>query len=141
MVNHKRSFQDRSIVFGVFCAALLMFNLVGSLNWAGAAEPAASQILKVAKSQFGTATSAKRAGFTKVTTKEVFTPEKGYGFQSAEGLMVFDRGGSEIVLPKDEYTASVYGAFRTTSEITCALVEGTSDNAFVVAMPDGEYTV
>ena len=52
-----------------------------------------------------------------------------------------DRGGSKIELPEDAYTASVYGAYRTTSDITCALIEGDSDNAFLVALPDGEYTV
>ena len=56
-------------------------------------------------------------------------------------LRAFDRGGSRIERPKDEYTASVYGAYRTTSDITCALVEGRSDIAFLVAVPDGEYTV
>jgi hypothetical protein len=95
----------------------------------------------VVKLTFGTPTSVTRTGFVKVTVNDVFTPEKGYGFQSTEGLLEYDRGGSEIARPKDEYTASVYGAYRTTSDLTCALVEGTSDNAFVVALPDGEYTV
>ena len=90
---------------------------------------------------FGTPASVTRAGFTKVTVNDAFTPEKGYGFESTEGLLAFDRGGSEIERPKDEYTASVYGAYRTTSDLTCALIEGTSDNAFLVALPDGEYTV
>ena len=44
-------------------------------------------------------------------------------------------------MPEDAYTASVYGSYRTTSDITCALIEGGSDNAFLVALPDGEYTV
>ena len=95
----------------------------------------------VAKFEFGTPTSVTRAGFTKVTVKDAFTPEKGYGFQSTEGLLGYDRGGAEIVRPKDEYTASVYGAYRTTSDLTCALVEGTNNNAFIVALPDGDYTV
>ena len=95
----------------------------------------------VARFCFGTPTSVTRAGFTKVTVEDVFTPEKGYGFQSAQGLQAFDRGGSKIEWPKDAYTASVYGAYRTTSDITCALIEGDSDNAFLVALPDGEYTV
>src|ERR1039457_2674903 len=43
--------------------------------------------------------------------------------------------------PKDEYTASVYGAYRTTSDLTCALIEGTTNNAFQVTLPDGEYTI
>jgi hypothetical protein len=90
---------------------------------------------------FGMPTSVTRAGFTKITVKDVFTPEKGYGFQSIQELQAFDRGGSKIERPKDEYTASVYGAYRTTSDITCALVEGRSDNAFLVALPDGDYTV
>ena len=104
----------------------------------GMAQGATDEVRRFA---FGTPTSVTRAGFTKVTVKDVFTPEKGYGFQSAEGLRAFDRGGSKIERPKDEYTASVYGAYRTTSDITCALVEGRSDNAFLVALPDGEYTV
>ena len=95
----------------------------------------------VVKFTFGTATSVTRTGYVKVTSKDIFTSEKNYGFQSAEGLLEYDRGGSEIVLPKDEYTASVYGAFRTTSDITCALVEGTKDNAFIVTLPDGDYSV
>jgi hypothetical protein len=91
--------------------------------------------------QFGTPDSANRAGFTKVTVRDAHTSDKGYGFVSTQGLEAFDRGGSEIVLPKDEYTASVYGAYRTTSDLTCALIEGTTENAFQVTMPDGEYTV
>lgn len=95
----------------------------------------------VVKFEFGTPTSITRAGFTKVTVKDAFTSEKGYGFQSTEGLLGYDRGGAEIVRPKDEYTANVYGAYRTTSDLTCALVEGTNNNAFIVALPDGDYTV
>ncbi len=90
---------------------------------------------------FGTPASVTRAGFTKVTVKDRFTPETGFGFQSTDGLLAYDRGGSAIVRPKDEYTASVYGAYRTTSDLTCALVEGTNNNAFLIALPDGEYTV
>jgi glycosyl hydrolase family 123 len=95
----------------------------------------------VARFAFGTPTSVTRAGFVKVTSKDIFTAEKGYGFQSAKGLLEYDHGGSAIVLPNDEYTASVYGASRSTSDITCALVEGTEDSAFIVALPDGEYSV
>jgi len=131
---------------------LLCIGLVACVTWAAeqqsvATGPAQSDVAtymqdaKVVKFTFGTPTSVARTGFVKVTVKDVFTPEKGYGFQSTEGLLEYDRGGSEIARPKDEYTASVYGAYRTTSDLTCALVEGTSDNAFVVALPDGEYTV
>ncbi len=95
----------------------------------------------VARFQFGTPTSAARVGFTKVTVTEAFTSEKGYGFQSTQGLVASDRGGSAIVLPEDKYTASVYGAYRITSDVTCALIEGESDNAFQMTLPDGEYTV
>jgi len=99
------------------------------------------QAVRVAAFQFGTPTSAARAGFTKVTIGEAFTPEKGYGFQSTQDLKAFDRGGSEITLPKDSHTASTYGAYRTTSDLTCALIEGRADNSFEVAVPEGEYTV
>jgi hypothetical protein len=95
----------------------------------------------VARFSFGTPTSATRGGFTKVTVGDAFTPEKGFGFESTHGLLAFDRGGAEIARPKDEYTARVYGAYRTTSDLTCALIEGTTNHAFIVAMPDGEYTV
>ncbi len=90
---------------------------------------------------FGTPTSATRPGFAKVTVTDAFTAEKGFGFRSAQGLLAFDRGGSEIVRPRDEYTARTYGAYRTTSDLTCAFIEGTADNAFIMAVPDGEYTV
>lgn len=90
---------------------------------------------------FGTPTSITRPGFAKVTASDAFTAEKGFGFRSLQGLLAYDRGGSEIVRPKDEYTARTYGAYRTTSELTCAFIEGTADNAFIVALPDGEYTV
>jgi len=96
---------------------------------------------KVVKFTFGTPTCVTRTGFVKVTVNDVFTPEKGYGFQSTQGLVAYDRGGFEIVRPKDEYTASVYGAYRTTSDLTCALIEGQTNNAFLVSLPDGEYTV
>ena len=99
------------------------------------------QAAKVAAFQFGTPTSVTRTGFVKVTVNDVFTPEKSYGFQSTEGLLCYDRGGSEIALPEDKYTASAYGAYRTTSDLTCALIEGESENAFQVALPEGEYTV
>lgn len=111
--------------------SLLVILLAGSLSNQAA----------VVKFEFGTPASITRAGFTKVTVKDAFTPEKGYGFQSTDGLLGYDRGGAEIVRPKDEYTASVYGAYRTTSDLTCALVEGTNNNAFIVALPDGDYTV
>ena len=90
---------------------------------------------------FGTPTSVTRAGFIKVTPADAFTAEKGYGFQSTQGLLSYDRGGAEILRPKDEYTASVYGAYRMTSDLTCALVEGTNDNAFLASLPDGQYPV
>ena len=60
---------------------------------------------------FGTPTSVTRPGFAKVTVADAFTAEKGFGFRSAQGLLTYDRGGSEIVRPKDEYTA------RTTARI------------------------
>jgi len=100
-----------------------------------------NQAATVTQFTFGTPESVTRAGFAKVTVKDAFTPEKGHGFQSLQGLLAYDRGGSAISLPKDEYTASVYGAYRTTSDITCALIEGQADNAFLVALPDGAYTV
>jgi hypothetical protein len=140
MLNRKRSYRHRLIALGVFCFVLCAADSVVSLGRVEVAEHAGRKA-KVARFQFGTADSASHAGFVKVTTEEAFTPEKGYGFQWTQGLMAFDRGGSQIVSPKDEYTASVYGAYRTTSEITCALVEGTSDNAFIVSLPEGEYTV
>ena len=131
---------------------LLCIGLTTCTTWAAERQSAATispqsnvatnlQGAKVVKFTFGTPTSVTRAGFVKVTVKDAFTPEKGYGFKSTQGLVAYDRGGSEITRPKDAYTASVYGAYRTTSDLTCALVEGTRDNAFVVALPDGEYTV
>ncbi len=141
MLNRKTFIVHKSIIFGGFFFALLIIDSVVSLGMALSAWPADREAAKVAKFTFGTPTSVTRTGFVKVTVNDVFTPEKGYGFQSTQGLMTFDRGGSEIVLPKDEYTASVYGAYRTTSDITCAFVEGTRENAFVAALPDGEYTV
>ncbi len=33
------------------------------------------------------------------------------------------------------YTASTYGAYRTTSDVTCAFIEGQSDNAFLTPDP------
>ena len=85
--------------------------------------------------------SVTRAGFTKITPQDGFTTNKGYGFEDTGGLLAYDRGGSVIERPKDDYTASVYGAYRTTSDLTSGLVEGERDNAFVAAMPDGDYTV
>lgn len=105
---------------------------------AGKGSPAPAPVRKFA---FGTPTSVTRAGFTKVSVEDAFTMQKGYGFQSTNGLLAFDRGGAEIARPQDEYTARVYGAFRTTSDLTAALIEGTTNNAFLVALPDDEYTV
>ena len=67
----------------------------------------------VAKFCFGMPGSVTRTGFTKVTVEDAFSPEKGYGFRSGKELEALDRGGSKIERPKDEYTASVYGAYRT----------------------------
>lgn len=141
MPNLKRSCVHESVMLWMFCIALSMLHSATSHNWTQAAESSEREAGEVARFQFGTADSVRHASFVKVTTEEAFTPEKGYGFESTQGLMAFDRGGSRIVSPKDEYTASVYGAYRTTSELTCALVEGTGDNAFIASMPDGEYTV
>ncbi len=120
-----------------------MKTLIMCIGLATCAASAATQTLQgdVLKFTFGTPTSVTRAGFVKVTTEDAFTAEKGYGFQSARGLVAYDRGGSGIVLPEDQYTASTYGAYRTTSDLTGALIEGESDNAFRAALPDGEYTV
>jgi hypothetical protein len=82
-----------------------------------------------------------RAGFTKVTVQDLFNSEKGYGFQTTEGLLGYDRDGAVIERPKDEYTASVYGAYRMTSDLTSALIEGTRNNAFLLNLPNGEYAV
>ncbi len=104
--------------------------------------PAAqAQPQAVSRFTFGTPASITRAGFTKVTVQDAFSPEKGYGFESTRGLLAYDRGGATVERPKDDYTAGAYGAFRSTSNLTCALVEGPVDNAFVVSLPDGEYTV
>ena len=141
MLNRKTGFVHKSIILGIFCLAILAIGSVVSVGEPQVAGLAVRQVAGVAKFQFGTPASATRAGFTKVTTKEAFTPEKGYGFQSTQDLIAFDRGGSEIVLPKDKYTASTYGAYRTTSDVTCALIEGKSDNAFQIALPEGKYTI
>ena len=85
--------------------------------------PAAVRVL--ACFSFGTPTSVTRPGFAKVTVADVFTAETGFGFRSAQGLLAFDRGGSEIVRPGDEYTARTYGAYRTTSDLTCAFQQTT----------------
>lgn len=132
--------------------SLLCIGLVACVTWATERQSVATESpqsnvatnlhsAKVVTFTFGTPTSVTRTGFVKVTVNDVFTAQKGYGFKSTQGLVAYDRGGSEIVRPKDEYTASVYGAYRTTSDLTCALVEGTSENVFIVALPDGEYTV
>ncbi len=117
---------------------LVLLALMTGINSPGLARENTSEIRRYA---FGTPDSVLRSGFTKVTVRDAYTSDKGYGFSSTQGLEAFDRGGSEIVLPKDEYTASVYGAYRTTSDLTCALIEGTSENAFQVTIPAGDYTV
>ena len=115
--------------------AVSAIGLVTLLPFAGA------QGAEVACFAFGSPTSVTRAGFVKVTPTDAFSAEKGYGFEATEALLASDRGGSAVKLPEDEYTAGAYGAFRTTSALTCAFVEGRSDNAFVVTLPDGQYTV
>jgi hypothetical protein len=45
---------------------------------------------------FGTPDSVTRTGFAKVTVRDAYTLEKGYGFLSTQGLEAFDRGGSEV---------------------------------------------
>ena len=123
------------------CAALAEDEQLAPTGPSRQGDGAHLQGATVAKFTFGTPTSVTRGGFTKVTIKDAFTPKKGFGFELAEGLFAYDRGGSEIVRPRDEYTASVYGAYRTTSDLTCALIEGQTNDAFIVASPDGDYTV
>ena len=125
----------KAITFFTWLTPVVLANILAA---DGGPLLAPTQVLQYA---FGTPASITRAGFRKVTVKDAFTPGKGYGFQSAQGLLAYDRGGAEIARPKDEYTASVYGAYRTTSDLTCAFVEGTNDNAFLITLPDGEYTV
>ena len=120
--------RSTSLVLAI-CATL------NSLDQAGRATE------RVWKFSFGTPDSVTRAGFTKVTVSDEFPGKKRHGFQSAQGLLAFDRGGSGVELPRDSGTVAVPSAFRTTSDITCALIEGQSANAFLVALPDGEYTV
>ena len=79
---------------------------------------------KMLRFSFGTPISVTRAGFTKVTAKDAFTAEKAYGFESTQGRLPFDRGGSLIERPKDEYAASVYGAYRTTWSVTSSASTG-----------------
>lgn len=67
---------------------------------------------------FGTSTSVTRRGFTKVAIGDAFSSEKGFGFKSIQGLLAYDRGGAEIMAPKDKYTDRTYGAYRTTSDLT-----------------------
>ena len=87
---------------------------------------------EVLKFTFGTPGSVPRAGCVKATVKDGVAPEEGYRFGSADGLLAYDRGGSEIVRPRDEYTPSVYGAYRVTPYLTCAPIEEQSDNALLV---------
>jgi hypothetical protein len=130
------------LTFGVAAGVAASIEILSATNAVSSEGGATNHLTAgVAAFQFGTPGSAIRAGFTKITVKETYAAEKGYGFESAQGLLAFDRGGSEIVLPKDEYTARVYGAYRTTSDLTCALIEGITNNAFEVALPEGEYTV
>ena len=103
--------------------SLLCIGLAACVAWAAEQQSAATESTqsnvaanldgaKVIKYTFGTQSSVTPTGFVKVTVNDVFTSEKGYGFRSTEGLSAYDRGGSEIVLSKDEYTASVYGAYE-----------------------------
>src|ERR1051326_7939528 len=95
----------------------------------------------VARFTFGTPTSVVRPGFTRVTVQDTFSPQRGYGFQTVEGLVAYDRGGSHVERPQDDYTASAYGAYRTTSDLTAALIEGQNNNTFTVSLPDGTYSI
>lgn len=97
---------------------------------------------------FGPAGSVLREGFTKVTEKDIYTREKGYGFESADGLQASDRGGwkkeelsKERIQQIQKTGGHITGPTRTTSDITCAFVEGRGDNAFICNLPDGKYTV
>ncbi|MBI2298627.1 MAG: hypothetical protein HYU66_06690 [Armatimonadetes bacterium] len=112
---------------------LLMPCILLASAWSAAAD--------VARFDFGTPDSAIRPGFTRVTPADVFSAAKGYGFESGDGLTAYDRGGSQIALPADAHTASAYGASRSTTDLTCDLIEGERDNAFVVSLPDGDRTV
>ncbi|MBN1669900.1 MAG: hypothetical protein JXR37_02630 [Kiritimatiellae bacterium] len=89
---------------------------------------------EVLKFDFGTSESIVRPGFTKVTPHDAFGGGKGYGFESIDGLLAFDRGGAEKKETK-------YGAERQATDLTADLIEGPTENSFHVALPDGPYTV
>jgi hypothetical protein len=93
---------------------------------------------------FGTPASKARPGFTKVTKASIFAPGKGHGFELVDGLLEKDHSKAywweRKVHPTNPRLAKA-GPARMTSYSTCDFVEGTADNAFLLAVPDGEYEV
>jgi hypothetical protein len=75
------------------CLALELVAGVTAPSLSAANQPASSSsamdqtTARVAAFQFGTPDSATRAGFTKITIKDAYTAEKGYGFESTQGLV------------------------------------------------------
>ncbi|MBT4814420.1 MAG: hypothetical protein HON70_01910, partial [Lentisphaerae bacterium] len=94
---------------------------------------------------FGTPGSRTRDGFTKVTKAQLYSRERGHGFESSEGLTGVDRSGNypwkKGLHSSDARRRRVYGAYRVSSYSTCDFVEGRRDNAFLLNVPDGEYEV
>ena len=94
---------------------------------------------------FGTPDSKTRPGFTKVGKGQVFNLDRGYGFESVDGLTAVDRGQVYWCEKKrpaaGKYQSRARRAYRATSYSTCDFVEGTKNNAFLLKAPDREYEV
>lgn len=86
----------------------------------------------------GTADSALRDGFTRVTAKSLYSSEAGFGWQSADGLREHDRHYSR----EWEYNESRGSAQPPpiyTNEITCDCVDSSRKNSFLIDLPAGDY--
>ncbi|MCL4206971.1 MAG: hypothetical protein KJ000_31195 [Pirellulaceae bacterium] len=97
--------------------------------------PAPGQIHRF---DMGTAESALRDGFTRVTAQSLYSSEAGFGWQSADGLREHDRHYSRE-WEYNESRGSTQPPPIYTNEITCDSIYDTRKNSFLLDLPAGDY--
>jgi hypothetical protein len=113
-------------------STVLLFGVVLLASAAAAAEPKLFD--------FGTADSALREGFARVTPASIYTKETGFGWKAVDGLRAqhhhypaeWQRNESRGV----DQPPPIY-----TNELTCDAIWSEQPRAFLVDLPPGEYCV
>jgi len=104
---------------------------------AGAMVMASPSHARVRFFDMGTAESKVYDGATRVTAADLYSEEKGFGWQSADGLSEQARAYEEM----GDRRGSPAPPVMWTNAITEDCIVGDSANSFLVDVPEGEYRV